>query len=427
MTHHAESGKQTEDSLDKVIVDSTPQTRGMEVRMENDRAQPEDGNLVEDPVRRLARRFQSRESPSIPPPPPLFYRRPYAGSDVATEDEASGGSYLSTSHSDDGGSSDDEEGSISSSTAAPTDTTSRNRLRRFIPNWAHGIFSRGRHDHRESGKLEAFLLELPARSDLLSKPSLVKLDMEQKDIEAAFSAIMPHRCRRGRLQMWEQYKALDLRVRHEVHLAMTLAKQWDTQSRTWIAIEVMQSSDVDQQESVHIVLFFRVGEEVDPVTLNTTSGNFTLPYEHCRSWEVYEEKRMAPRREELSILPLRRQRTSSYRRAMVDTEPMEGVRILAQRSRPSDSEPTLPYRVDINAPSSAATDSESTTNIDNGELDEEIEGLLGPEEVMIDEIDTSKLDLGELLKRWTNVPDSGGNSVPSPESDKLGASEMRID
>lgn len=80
------------------------------------------------------------------------------------------------------------------------------------------------------------------------------------------------------------------------------------------------------------------------------------------------------------------------------------------------------HQVSIDVPSSATTDSESTTNIDKRELDEEIEGLLGPEEFIVDEIDTSKLDLGELLQRWTNVPDSGGNSVDLPESDKQGTS-----
>lgn len=260
-----------------------PQPDGGEA--ESDRPQPQDKSLAESHVHPLANLLQGREAPTIPAPPPFFYRPPYAGSDVVNEDETSGDYSPSTSNSD-GGSGDDEEGSVSGSTAAPTDATSPNRILRFIPNWVHGIFSRGRQDDRESDRLEAFLLELPTRSDPESKPSLMKLEMEQKDIDAALSAIMPRRWRRGRLQMWEQYKALDLRVRHEVHLAMTLAKQWDTQSRTWIAIEVMQSSELDQQESVHIVLFFRLGEEVDPVTLNTTSGKFTLPYEHCCSWEV---------------------------------------------------------------------------------------------------------------------------------------------
>jgi hypothetical protein len=114
----------------------------------------------------------------------------------------------------------------------------------------------------------------------------MKLEMEQKHIDATLSAIVPRRWHRGRPQMWEQYKALDPRVRHRIHFALTLAKQWNNQSRTWIATEFMQQSELDQQDSVRVVLFFRLDEEVEPITLNTSSGNFTLPYEHCRTWEV---------------------------------------------------------------------------------------------------------------------------------------------
>ncbi|KAI8665021.1 hypothetical protein NCS56_00936700 [Fusarium sp. Ph1] len=344
-THDVESGKQTEDGLDKPAVNPSPQPDGMEATMESNRPQPQDGNMVENAVHPLANGFQRREVPSISLPPRFFYRPPDAASDVVTEDESGGDYSPSTSNQEDGGSHDNDGGSIRGSTGAPTDTTSSNLILRFIPNWAHGIFSRGRHDDRESDRLEGFLLELPARADLESKPSLMKIEMEQKHIDAALSAIVPRRWHRGRPQMWEQYKALYPRVRHEIHFAITLAKQWNNQSRTWIATEFMQQSELDQQDSVHVVLFFRLGEEVEPVTLNTSSGNFTLPYEQCRTWEMME-----------SIL----------------------VKVFTK-------------------------------------------------DLITDEIDTSKLNLGELLRRWINVPDSGGNSVFSPESDTRGTSKMRID
>ncbi|KAJ4197012.1 hypothetical protein NW767_009255 [Fusarium falciforme] len=207
--------------------------------MESGRPQPQDRNIVENAVHPLANGFQRREVPSIPSPPRFFYRPPDAASDVVTEDESGGDYSPSTSNQEDGGSRDHDGGSIHGSTGALTATTSSNRIIRFIPNWAHDILSRGQHDDRESDRLEAFLLELPARADLESKPSLMKLEMEQRHIDAALSAIVPRRWKRGRPRMWEQYKALDPRVRHEIHLAITLAKQWDTQSRTWIALEVM--------------------------------------------------------------------------------------------------------------------------------------------------------------------------------------------
>lgn len=77
--------------------------------------------------------------------------------------------------------------------------------------------------------------------------------------------------------------------------------------------------------------------------------------------------------------------------------------------------PQLQRPSGTNMPHSRSTDSESTTSFDKHELDEEIERRLGLEEVFADEIDTSKFDLGELLKRWTNAPDADGNGMLSSE------------
>jgi hypothetical protein len=120
------SGKQTEDDLDKPIVNPSPQPDGMEATMESDRPQPQDRNMVENAVYPLANGFQRREVPSIPPPPRFFYSPPDAASDVVTEDESGGDYSPLTSNQEDGGSHDDDGGSIRGSTGAPTDTTSSN-------------------------------------------------------------------------------------------------------------------------------------------------------------------------------------------------------------------------------------------------------------------------------------------------------------
>lgn len=239
--------------------------------IESDRPQPQDRNMVENTVHPLANGFQGREAPSIPPPPPFFYRHPYAASDVVTGDETSGDYSPSTSNREDGGSHDDDDGgSTRGSTGDPTDTTSSNRILRFIPNWTHGIFSRGRQKDRESDGLEAFLLELPARTDLESKPSLMKLEMEQN------ISIRPllQSCRAAGKEDDRRCGSSTRPSTRAYATKSTLLLHW--QSRTWIAIEVMRPSQLDQQESARTVLFFRLGEEVEPVTLNTISGKFTL-------------------------------------------------------------------------------------------------------------------------------------------------------
>lgn len=276
--------------------------------MESDDTKYHDWKRLRNTVHSLSNDVQDLEEPSVAPPSHSFSRHVYGARDGATEDETSGTSSLCPSPSNsedgdyldddeesirDGDYRDDDEGSIRRSTGAPPDTTSSptgttssNGILRFIPNWAHDIFSRDRYDDQKSDKLEAFLLELPARTDLKSKLALTRLEIEHTHVKAALSATMPRRWRRGRPQMWEQYKGFDPRVRHEIHHAITLAKQWNNQSRTWIATEFMQSSELNQQESVHVVLFFRLGDEVEPVSLDAGSRKFILPYEHCRTWEV---------------------------------------------------------------------------------------------------------------------------------------------
>ncbi|RSL51309.1 hypothetical protein CEP51_015226 [Fusarium floridanum] len=298
MTQDTQSGKQPEDSLDKPILGSSPGPDGIETTMESNGPKSHDWKRLGNAVHPLPNDLKGREASPVHPSSQLLSRHIYIARDVTTEDETSGSSSHrpSSSNSEDGDPRDDEEGSVQRSTSAPPGTTSfptvtasSNRILRFIPNWAHDIFSRGRYDDHKSDKLEAFLLELPARTDVKSKLALTKLEIGHTHIEAALSATIPRRWRRGGPQMWEQYKELDPYVRHEIHHAITLAKQWNNQSKTWIATEFMQSSELDQQGRVHVVLFFRLGDEVEPVTLDTGSRNFTLPYEHCRTWEMMEK------------------------------------------------------------------------------------------------------------------------------------------
>ncbi|RSL53232.1 hypothetical protein CEP54_010486 [Fusarium duplospermum] len=411
MIQDIQSGGKSEDGPEKPIVGSRPEPDGIETTMESDDTKYHDWKRLRNAVHSVANDFQGPEASSIPPAPHIFSRHIHVARDVATEDEASGtfSPGPSMNFMENGGSRDDEEGSIQRSpgappgtTSSPTGTTSSNRMLRFIPNWAHDIFSRGRYGDQKSDKLEAFLIEIPARTDLKKKLALTKLEIGHTHIEAALSATMPRRWRRERPQMWEQYKELDPYVRHEIHHAITLAQQWNNRSRTWIATEFMQSSELDQQGRVHAVLFFRLGDEVEPVSLDTGSRKFILPYEHCRTWEMIERIMI---------------------QAFTSTESEDDVRNGKYDIVNNDTGAIIPprtWRRVLPGPRSrplslSTTGSESTSDIDNHELDEEMEGLLGLEEGSSDEIDTSELGLGELLMRWTNAPDAGGNDVISPD------------
>lgn len=95
---------------------------------------------------------------------------------------------------------------------------------------------------------------------------------------------------------------------------------------------------------------------------------------------------------------------------------------IATRLSPRKEERKEKLRIEVKSPyweRMILVDNEPTTNIDKHELDEEMNGLLGLKEGNSDEIDTSGLGLGELLMRWTNAPDAGGNDVLSSDmSDK---------
>ncbi|KAJ3514410.1 hypothetical protein NM208_g15067 [Fusarium decemcellulare] len=173
--------------------------------------------------------------------------------------------------------------------AAPTFTMQKYRFGHNPLNLIPWLFEAVHGSREKEEALEAFLLEVP--SDKAIKPSLTQLDAGHRQLKAALTRLRSRRWLRRRSRMWEQYRALSAQVRHEIHLAVTSAKQWSPKSRTWVAIEVVEPSTSSQQDDdTCVVLFFRVGEEIRPIHFWDAEGRgYLIPYECFRTWEMMQK------------------------------------------------------------------------------------------------------------------------------------------
>ncbi|KAH6867721.1 hypothetical protein B0T10DRAFT_502154 [Thelonectria olida] len=501
----ARAGQHSKDGLNEPKLALNPEPHDIEPSKESDKPKSqEDRNIVDFAAPPPDNGSHNREAPLGPPIPMSSQSLDSVhlrSCEVRSED------HDNPRH--------DEEGTGHGSTRTSASVTFSNQIRqttiRLIPTWARGIFSRKWHDDWESDELEAFLLEVPARIYSDSPVHLMKLEIGHRQLEAALSTIMPRRWRRGRPQLWEKYKTLGPRVRSEIHHAIKVVKRGTNQRKSWIAIEVMQPPVADPQDSMHVVLFFRLGEETKPINLDAVGRKFTLPYEHCRTWEMMEDIIVSafsntdlddqvqdgrydivnadtdaiilPETWRSAVLPgmdlkinmlppMRRHFTQAPPQQKAPPQPAQQkarpqpappppqqqappqqVPPLPQQQAPPQQAPPPPQQKVAHRPpppgfpgeftpppgvpgwpglsprsgpspsmvihvlssdttdgdGGFATDSESTTHSDKDELDEEMEGLLGLEERSTDEINTSNLGLGELLKRWTNAPDASRN------------------
>lgn len=129
-----------------------------------------------------------------------------------------------------------------------------------------------------------------------AKVTLNKLEVGHLELQDALAGILPLRRWKIRPGVWKKCKSLEPRVRHEVHEAVTAVKQWSCQKKVWIAMEMMESQmphakgassrPLTNGRETSIVLFFRLGEMVEPLSMEYTDKRVLLPYEHCRTWEV---------------------------------------------------------------------------------------------------------------------------------------------
>ncbi|KAF5005272.1 hypothetical protein FDECE_8258 [Fusarium decemcellulare] len=327
------------------------------------------------------------------------------------------------------GTKDDVEDSVNK-----VDSTQDPRPRsRLIPAWIRRLFSGGSGVEWEEDELEAVLLELVVSFDKKSKKTLMQLEMDSEQVKDALARLAKRRLPWRQDRLMDQYKSLEPRVRKEVDEAVKTAKRWTSKSKDWIAIDmVTPSAQQDKTKilanpfDVSVILFFRVGKEVEPLRVTDWNGReLTLPYEHCRTWEATQSILLNM----VGSNPFAKSLISSCQfdictldgtvitRDTWVTSVRPGMNLEIRRwygplGMPPPGQWGRPIRNKISAPSTASTSSTSvsTASTSNEEklaaASREIEALLSSDGNWTRTTATAKLGLGELLVMWTYAPDT---------------------
>ncbi|KAM5354701.1 hypothetical protein ACJ41O_001348 [Fusarium nematophilum] len=345
---------------------------------------------------------------------------------TAPEDTPSGKAEEEKKH--DKAKADGPDSKLNSTKGAP-------KTSHIMPSWIRQIFSNESQVDWEKEDLEAVLLELTVSFDSKSKKKLTKLQMDDEAVKSAVSKLTSRSRFKRRPRLLEQYRSLDPRVRHEVDEAITTVKQWDSREKLWVAIEVIEDvaqSGRSQSLDVSVMLFFRVGQEVEPVRLDV-GRELLLPFEHCRTWESTKSILSKLLWEESA-----RQRVLSTRYdiclpdgASIPQETWESTvrpgmklklklwppsfppfgRPMGMGPPPARGMRVPPHVITVGPPNfpkptvSVAAPKKSKAEV-RVEIMKEMDELLGIETGLEKETDKPKAGLGELLGLWTNAPDT---------------------
>jgi hypothetical protein len=131
-------------------------------------------------------------------------------------------------------------------------------------------------------ELAAFLLEIPAMNGDQPQSVVKKIPMEEKEVKGALAKLRISQFLRLLPSLYQQYLELDSMVRKEVDRAVANVKQQDSRPKTLVAIRTTEN----ENQVILVELFFRIGEEVEPVYVTTVDGLKVLPFHRCLTWEV---------------------------------------------------------------------------------------------------------------------------------------------
>lgn len=162
-------------------------------------------------------------------------------------------------------------------------------------NWIKRNLLPGSHDELKDQDLEVWQIDLGAHFNSNSTPAQTfkRLELDDKHVRSALSQATSKSRWRKRPGLLEQYDALDQRVRQRIDDGIDAAKQSSARERTWIAMSITSSpsktrSEAAIQADASISLFFRLGDEVEPIhVFEPHSGRrFTFPYASCKDLNV---------------------------------------------------------------------------------------------------------------------------------------------
>ncbi|KAF5707190.1 hypothetical protein FMUND_11244 [Fusarium mundagurra] len=166
-------------------------------------------------------------------------------------------------------------------------------------NWIKRHLMPGSHDEWKDQDIEVWQIDLGAHFKSNSMPSQIfkRIELDDKHVRSALSKATTRYMWRKRPELLEQYDSLNQRVRERVDEAIDAAKQSSSRERTWIAMSITNPILKNRSEAIvhadaSISLFFRLGDEVEPIhVFEPHSGKkLTFPYASCKDLDSLRKR-----------------------------------------------------------------------------------------------------------------------------------------
>lgn len=159
--------------------------------------------------------------------------------------------------------------------------------------WIKRIVMPGSHHEWKDQDLEVWQIDLAAHFNSIPIKTFKRLELDDKHVRSALSQATSKSRWRKRPGLLEQYDSLDQRVRQRIDDGIDAAKQSSARERTWIAMSTASPPLKNRPEAVvqtdaSICLFFRLGDEVEPIHVVElhTGKKLTFPYTSCKDLDV---------------------------------------------------------------------------------------------------------------------------------------------
>lgn len=167
-------------------------------------------------------------------------------------------------------------------------------LTNAFKSWLKRLFLADKEEWKDQD-LEVWQVDISLQYSGSSSKGHRKLDIDDRQIRSSLAQVTSHRRWRKRPELIEQYGSLDKRVRQRIDKAIDTAKQSSSRERTWIAMSVTNEPFKIRetiQAEASISLFFRLGQEVEPIYILDMGGRkVPFPYESFATFEVGKRTR----------------------------------------------------------------------------------------------------------------------------------------
>ncbi|KAM0233536.1 hypothetical protein ACHAP5_010412 [Fusarium lateritium] len=165
-------------------------------------------------------------------------------------------------------------------------------LTSIFKTWIKRLLSPGSRDEWKDQDLEVWQVDMSVKSPIASKRPR-KLDIDDRQIRSTLASLSSRSSWRKRPQLIEQYASLDQCVRQRIDEAVDTANTSSPRERMWIAMSTVngtfqrqgvKGAQVIIQPEVSISLFFRLGQEMECISVIDTMGTMNcFPYVSCKT------------------------------------------------------------------------------------------------------------------------------------------------